>query len=84
MLRSFLKVVSHIHVCSTYTAMAGFHTEFKGDTIMLGGGLGTCSVKIMILEVRFLLINFEKLIIFFFWGGGGISQGSPTPPCMNP
>ena len=60
MLQSFLKVVSHIHVCSTYTAMAGFHTEFKGGTIMLGGGLGTCSVKIMILEVRFLLINFTS------------------------
>ena len=36
--------------------MAGFHTEFKGDSVMFGGGGGgggglvACPVKIMILE----------------------------------
>ena len=33
--------------------MAGFHTEFKEDSVMFGGGGGglvACPVKIMILE----------------------------------
>ena len=44
--------------------MAGFHTEFKGDAIILGG-LGACPVKIMILEVRILLINFYSTSAIF-------------------
>ena len=39
------------------TAMVGFHTEFNGDAIMLGV-LRACPVKIMILEVMFLLNKF--------------------------
>ena len=31
----------YLRICSTYTAMAEFHTEFKGDAIMLGN-LGSC------------------------------------------
>ena len=26
-----------ILICSAYSAVAGFHTEFKGDAIMFGG-----------------------------------------------
>ena len=48
----------------SYTAMAGFHTEFKGDAIMLGG-LGACPVKIVILEVSFLLTNFDSTNAIF-------------------
>ena len=53
-----------ILICSTNTAMAGFHTEFYGPAIMLGG-LGACAVKIMILEVRFLLTNFDSTSAIF-------------------
>ena len=35
------------------------HTEFNGDAITLGG-LGACPVKIMILEVKFLLTSFDS------------------------
>ena len=30
------KIVKYLRICSTYTTMVGFHTEFKGDAIMLG------------------------------------------------
>ena len=41
--------------------MAGFHTEFKGDTIMLGA----CPIKIMIVEIRFLLTSFDLTSAIF-------------------
>ena len=41
----------------------GFDTEFKGDAIMLGYR-GAYPEKIMILEVRFLLTNFDSSVIF--------------------
>ena len=46
------KIVKCLRICSTYVAMAGFHTEYKGDAIMLGS-LEACPVKIMILAVSF-------------------------------
>ena len=45
-------------LCSTYTIVAGFHTEFKGTPSCLG----VCPVKSMILEVGFLLTNFDSVI----------------------
>ena len=53
------KIVKYlrVYVLPIYTAMAGFHTEFKGDAIMLGA----CPVKIMTLEVWFLLTNFDSI-----------------------
>ena len=47
------------------TVMTGFHTEFKGDAIVLGS-LGACSAaKIMVLEVWSLLTNFDSTNAFF-------------------
>ena len=73
------KIVKCLYVLCTYTAKAGFHIEFNGDAIMLGA----CPVKIMILEVRFLLTNFDLtsaiitlyfalLLLFFNFGEGEI------------
>ena len=84
------KIVKCLYVLCTYTAKAGFHIEFNGDAIMLGA----CPVKIMILEVRFLLTNFDLtsaiitlyfalLLLFFnFRGGGdlGFGGGNPRAP----
>ena len=67
--------------------MATFHTEFKGYTIILGVW---GHVKIMILEVRFLLTNFYSTSAIFktlyvalnkikFWALEGDIPGLPPP-----
>ena len=38
------KIVKYL-ICSTNTALAGFHTELKGEASMLEGGLGGMSCK---------------------------------------
>ena len=39
---AFRHIDCGILICSTYTSMAGFHTEFKVDAISGGGGGGEC------------------------------------------
>ena len=55
------KIVKYLYVILQWL----FHTEFKGDANLLGGVWGACPVKIMILEVRFLLTNFDSTSAIF-------------------
>ena len=77
-------------ICSTNTAMAGFHYRVLGTSHHVGG-FGGMSCKIMTFEVKTLDFARNKLIIVMkiLGGGGGdlgfggISQ-SRLPPRMNP